>query len=35
VAVKSDRQAGGWWAGLLERQPGLFAHWRVVRTYYG
>ncbi len=23
-----------WWTGLLERAPGLFAHWRVVRSYY-
>ena len=23
-----------WWAGLLEREPGLFAHWRVVRSFY-
>jgi hypothetical protein len=22
-----------WWAGLLQRQPGLFAHWRVIRSY--
>ena len=22
-----------WWTGLLERQPGLFAHWRWVRAY--
>ena len=22
-----------WWAGLLQRAPGLFAHWRVVRSY--
>jgi len=22
-----------WWAGLLERDPGLFAHWRWVRAY--
>ena len=22
-----------WWAGLLARQPGLFAHWRWVRAY--
>ena len=21
-----------WWTGLLQRAPGLFAHWRVVRT---
>ena len=23
-----------WWSGLLEREPGLFAHWRWVRAYY-
>jgi RNA-directed DNA polymerase len=22
-----------WWAGLLDRQPGLFAHWKWVRSY--
>ena len=22
-----------WWTGLLKRAPGLFAHWRVLRTY--
>jgi len=22
-----------WWAGLLKRDPGLFAHWRWVRAY--
>ena len=22
-----------WWAGLLQREPGLFAHWRWVRAY--
>jgi RNA-directed DNA polymerase len=22
-----------WWAGLLERDPGLFAHWRWARAY--
>jgi RNA-directed DNA polymerase len=22
-----------WWTGLLEREPGLFAHWRWVRAY--
>jgi group II intron maturase len=22
-----------WWTGLLNRAPGLFAHWRVVRSY--
>jgi RNA-directed DNA polymerase len=24
-----------WWTGLLKREPGLFAHWRWVRTPYG
>jgi len=23
-----------WWTGLLQRAPGLFAHWRLVRSYY-
>ena len=22
-----------WWTGLLEREPGLFAHWRWIRAY--
>src|SRR6266540_5407879 len=22
-----------WWAGLLKREPGLFAHWRWVRAF--
>ena len=22
-----------WWAGLLEREPALFAHWQWVRAY--
>jgi RNA-directed DNA polymerase len=22
-----------WWTGLLAREPGLFAHWQVIRTY--
>jgi RNA-directed DNA polymerase len=22
-----------WWDGLLHRAPGLFIHWRTVRTY--
>jgi group II intron reverse transcriptase/maturase len=24
-----------WWAGLLDRQPGLFAHWKFAHTYWG
>jgi len=23
-----------WWAGLLQRAPALFTHWRLVRSYY-
>lgn len=23
-----------WWTGLVERQPGLFAHWKWVRESY-
>jgi RNA-directed DNA polymerase len=33
--LRTDKRFRGWWAGLLARQPGLFAHWRVVRTYQG
>jgi RNA-directed DNA polymerase len=33
--LRTDKRFSKWWTGLLARQPGLFAHWRVVRTYYG
>jgi RNA-directed DNA polymerase len=33
--LRTDRRFGGWWTGLLTRQPGLFIHWRTIRTYYG
>ena len=33
--LRTDKRFRRWWTGLLARQPGLFAHWRVVRTYYG
>jgi RNA-directed DNA polymerase len=31
--LRTHKRFGRWWAGLLQRQPGLFAHWRVVRSY--
>jgi RNA-directed DNA polymerase len=33
--LRTDKRFREWWTGLLTRQPGLFAHWRTVRTYYG
>jgi RNA-directed DNA polymerase len=31
----TDKRFRGWWTELLTRQPGLCAHWRTVRRYYG
>ena len=31
--LRTDKRFHGWWTGLLARQPGLFIHWRLVRTY--
>ena len=31
--LRTEKRYRKWLAGLTERQPGLFAHWRVVRTY--
>jgi retron-type reverse transcriptase len=31
--LRTEKRYRKWLAGLLERQPGLFTHWRVVRTY--
>src|SRR5215216_3873541 len=31
--LRTHKRFSRWWAGLLHRQPGLFAHWRVVRSY--
>jgi RNA-directed DNA polymerase len=31
--LRTDKRYRRWLAGLLARQPGLFTHWRVVRTY--
>jgi group II intron reverse transcriptase/maturase len=33
--LRTAKSFSGWWNGLLTRQPGLFIHWRQVRTYYG
>ena len=34
VQAAADPQAlRRWWTGLLSRQPGLFAHWRLARSY--
>jgi RNA-directed DNA polymerase len=32
--LRTDKRFRMWWTGLLARQPGLFIHWRAVRTYY-
>ena len=31
--LRTEKRYRRWLAGLFERQPGLFTHWRVVRTY--
>ena len=31
--LRTHKRYRRWLAGLLSRQPGLFAHWRLVRTY--
>jgi hypothetical protein len=31
--LRTNQRYGRWLAGLLSRQPGLFTHWRLVRTY--
>jgi RNA-directed DNA polymerase len=33
--LRTDKRFRAWWTGLLERQPRLFAHRRLVRTYQG
>jgi group II intron reverse transcriptase/maturase len=33
--LRTDKRFRAWWTALLARQPGLFVHWRTVRTYYG
>jgi RNA-directed DNA polymerase len=31
--LRTNQRYSRWLAGLLSRQPGLFIHWRLVRTY--
>jgi RNA-directed DNA polymerase len=31
--LRTEKRYRKWLAGLLGRQPGLFTHWRVVRTF--
>ena len=31
--LRSAKRFDRWWTELLMRQPGLFAHWRLVRNY--
>jgi len=31
--LRTQKRFIRWWTGLLSRQPGLFAHWRLVRSY--
>jgi RNA-directed DNA polymerase len=31
--LRAHRRFRRWWVGLLDRQPGLFAHWKWVRNY--
>jgi RNA-directed DNA polymerase len=31
--LRTHKRFSRWWTGLLARDPGLFAHWSVVRSY--
>jgi hypothetical protein len=31
--LRTHKSFSRWWARVLARAPGLFAHWSVVRTY--
>jgi RNA-directed DNA polymerase len=31
--LRARRRFWRWWTGLLDRQPGLFVHWKWVRVY--
>ena len=31
--LRTQKRYGHWLAGLLSRQPGLFTHWRMERSY--
>jgi RNA-directed DNA polymerase len=31
--LRTHKRFSRWWTGLLSRQPGLFTHWRLTRSY--
>jgi group II intron reverse transcriptase/maturase len=33
--LRSYKRFKAWWFGLIEREPTLFAHWKMVRTFAG
>jgi RNA-directed DNA polymerase len=33
--LRSYKRFKAWWLGLLDREPGLFAHWRWARAFAG
>jgi RNA-directed DNA polymerase len=33
--LRTHKRFSRWWTALLSRQPGLFAHWRLARSYQG
>lgn len=33
--LRSYRRFQRWWTGIIDRDPGLFAHWRYVRNFAG
>lgn len=33
--LRSYKRFTAWWSGILDREPGLFAHWRWMRTFAG
>ncbi len=33
--LRSYKRFMAWWTGILDREPGLFAHWRWVRGFNG
>ena len=33
--LRSYKRFKAWWFGIIEREPTLFAHWKMVRTFAG
>ena len=31
--LRSYRRFQRWWIGIMDQDPGLFTHWRYVRTF--